>query len=224
MTLTVIGTGSSGNCYALEDSTGRKLLLDVGMSYKSILRGIGFNILGIQGICVTHIHADHYRAVPDMEALRFEVFKGYESELIETRRFGPYTVKSFRVEHDVPCCGYHITHEEMGTLVYFTDTEYCKYRFGAEHFLVECNYDERFLDDEHPAWEHVLRGHMELQTTVGFLRSSVSERTRTVTICHMSTQNLNLETASSDIKATLPDDVVFNIATPGKKIILTKGD
>ena len=224
MTLTIIATGSRGNCYALEDSEGRKLLLDAGISYKSILRGIGYNTLGIQGICVTHTHMDHYRAVPEMEKLRFNVFKGYESEVIQSMQMGPYTVKSFRVEHDVPCCGYHISHDEMGTLVYFTDTEYCKYRFGAEHFLVECNYDERLLDDEHPALEHVLRGHMELKTTVGFLQNSVSRRTRTVTICHMSDRNLDLLTASQDIQESLPEDVTFHIASPGEKILLQKGE
>lgn len=51
-----IGTGSSGNCYALYDNDGNILLLDLGLARKQILRGIGFNVSDVVGCVVSHEH------------------------------------------------------------------------------------------------------------------------------------------------------------------------
>lgn len=51
-----IGTGSSGNCYALYDNDSNILLLDLGLARKQILRGIGFNVSDVVGCVVSHEH------------------------------------------------------------------------------------------------------------------------------------------------------------------------
>lgn len=51
-----IGTGSSGNCYALYDNDGKILLLDLGLSRKQILKGLGFNVSDVAGCVVSHGH------------------------------------------------------------------------------------------------------------------------------------------------------------------------
>lgn len=51
-----IGTGSSGNCYALYDNVGKILLLDLGLARKQILRGIDFNVSDVVGCVVSHEH------------------------------------------------------------------------------------------------------------------------------------------------------------------------
>jgi phosphoribosyl 1,2-cyclic phosphodiesterase len=56
MNLKVIGTGSSGNAYSITDNTGHMLLLDAGLSYNSILRGIDFNTTKIDGVLISHHH------------------------------------------------------------------------------------------------------------------------------------------------------------------------
>lgn len=51
-----IGTGSSGNSYALYDNSGKILLLDLGVREKDIKKAIDYRILDVVGAVVTHEH------------------------------------------------------------------------------------------------------------------------------------------------------------------------
>lgn len=55
MQLTVVNTGSSGNCYLLE-SDGRKILLDLGVRWKEVLHAIDYDLSAIDFALVTHSH------------------------------------------------------------------------------------------------------------------------------------------------------------------------
>lgn len=55
MFIRCIGSGSSGNSYALYDNN-KILLLDLGMSRKDILRGINFNVSDVVGCLISHEH------------------------------------------------------------------------------------------------------------------------------------------------------------------------
>lgn len=51
-----IGTGSSGNSYALYDNSGKILLLDLGVKEKDIKKAIDYRISDVVGAVVTHEH------------------------------------------------------------------------------------------------------------------------------------------------------------------------
>ena len=51
-----IGSGSSGNSYALYDNSGKILLLDLGMPRKEILKAIDFKVSDVVGAVVSHGH------------------------------------------------------------------------------------------------------------------------------------------------------------------------
>ena len=107
-------------------------------------------------------------------------------------QYGKFNIKAFKLVHDVPCYGFYIQHPEMGTLIYASDTEYIRYRFkGANHILVECNYDKNFIQDDAVNRTHVLEGHMELQTTKEFLRVNNNPDLRNVVLLHLSANNSN---------------------------------
>lgn len=55
MRLTVINSGSSGNTYVLQNDL-EALVLDAGEPYKDVLKVLDYNILKVQGVCVTHSH------------------------------------------------------------------------------------------------------------------------------------------------------------------------
>ena len=55
MLLKVIGTGSSGNSYALE-SDNEILILDAGCRMKDVLKAIDYNVSKICGVLITHEH------------------------------------------------------------------------------------------------------------------------------------------------------------------------
>jgi len=61
-----LSTGSSGNCYYIENSNNEKILIDFGLSYrktKILLRERGINISDISGIFITHEHTDHIKGI-----------------------------------------------------------------------------------------------------------------------------------------------------------------
>ena len=59
--LTILGSGSAGNC-ALVETPKTRLLIDGGLSSKQTverLRACGVNPIEIDGILLTHEHGDH---------------------------------------------------------------------------------------------------------------------------------------------------------------------
>ena len=66
ITLYVLGSGSRGNCCALE-SDGKAILIDAGFSAREIERraeAAGFELGRVAGIALTHEHGDHSRGAP----------------------------------------------------------------------------------------------------------------------------------------------------------------
>lgn len=51
-----IGSGSSGNSYALIDNDGKILILDLGLSRHEIVKSIGYRVSDIVGCVVSHEH------------------------------------------------------------------------------------------------------------------------------------------------------------------------
>lgn len=124
-TLTVLGSGSSGNCYFLE-SGDDALVIDLGIGirlFKKYARNYGLNREHIRGIVLTHDHMDHVKAVGALtEEQRIPV---YASALVhqgmlrnrvirkkvpaqlrrdivpgETFSIGVFTLTSLRILHD----------------------------------------------------------------------------------------------------------------------------
>ena len=55
MKLNCISTGSSGNCYLLENNQ-EVLILDCGVASMDIKKALDFDLGGIVGVVVTHSH------------------------------------------------------------------------------------------------------------------------------------------------------------------------
>ena len=73
MLIRCIGSGSSGNAYALIDSKKEVFLLDLGLSKKEILKGIDFRISDVVCAVVTQCHKDHSKSVDDFEKMMVQV-------------------------------------------------------------------------------------------------------------------------------------------------------
>lgn len=194
MKLKVLGSGSSGNCYILESDT-EALIVEAGLPFKEVKKALDFNIRKIVGVVVSHSHGDHAKYVAEYEKAGMPVFKPYESELEkQVRTYGDFVITSFPLIHDVPCCGFHLFHEDIGTLIYASDTEYIKYRFkGLNHILVEANYSKDLISDIPQKRRHVLTGHMEISTTCGFLEKNRSPALQNVILLHLSGDSADAE-------------------------------
>lgn len=223
MVLKCLGSGSSGNCYLLSSGT-ETLIIEAGIPYKRILKGLDFNLMNIVGVVVSHSHSDHSKSAEDFKRAGIPVFDSYDSEAEkQVRTYGKFVIHSFKLEHDVPCMGFYILHPDMGSLVYLTDTEYCKYRFpNVNHILIEANYDSRLIPEDHPAMVHILKGHMELQTTKGFIQANKSSELRTIILCHMSEDNMDYEVMQKEISEVAGKRVKVSVAERGLSVELSK--
>lgn len=136
-------------------------------------------------------------------------------------KYGRFGIKAFRLIHDVPCYGFYIQHPEIGRLVYASDTEYIKYRFkNLNHILVEANYSDDLIDKEAINREHVLRGHMSLQTALDFISTNDNPALRNVVLLHLSDKNSDSEKFLQQTKQTVKYGANCYIAEKGLEVDL----
>ena len=167
---------------------------------------------------------DHSKSVDDFKRYGISVFEPYKDDKFERKKtFGRFEIYPFELVHDVPCFGFYIRHTDMGSFVYLSDTEYCKYRFSrVNHILVEANYDKRIIDSSHPAKEHILRGHLELQTTKDFISANKTPDLRNIILCHLSSENADPETMQKEVQSVAGKWVNVAVAHAGFEVELSK--
>lgn len=191
MKLKCLESGSSGNCYILENDS-EVLIIEAGIPFMAVKKALDFNISKIVGVTVSHSHGDHAKYAGEYKKAGISVFRPYREEIAcpLAIKYGGFRIKGFRLVHDVPCYGFYISHAEMGILVYASDTEYIKYRFrNLNHILVECNYSKDLISEDAVNRSHIMTGHMELQTMLEFLRANNSPNLQNVVLLHMSARN-----------------------------------
>lgn len=191
MTLKVLGSGSSGNCYIL-DNGDEALVIETGVPFIEVKKALDFDISRIIGAVISHRHLDHAKYADEYAAAGVQLLRPYDGDSKQAA-MGAFQITAFSLVHDVPCWGFFIAHPECGNILYASDTEYIKYRFAGKyalnHILVEANYDKELIDPDAPNREHVLTGHMSIQTAVEFLRANDNPELVNVVLLHMSDKN-----------------------------------
>ncbi len=230
MKIKVLGSGSSGNCYILQDEN-ETIILECGIRYKEILSGLNYDLSNVVGCLVTHEHKDHSKAILDLNKNGIDVYasigtfkmlniENHRTKIIKSEqvfKLGGFTILPFNVKHDAKePLGFLINHNKIGSLLFITDTYYCEYIFkDINHILVECNFRKEILDENIAKGvipvslrNRIVKSHFELSNTIDFLKSSDLSRTETVTLIHLSSQN-------SD-ERYFKDEVEKNIGIPVK--------
>lgn len=227
-----IGTGSSGNSYALYDNDGKILLLDLGLARKEILKGIDFNVSDVVGAVVSHGHRDHTKAVKDFENMGIEVFKpymNYEPNYLRrnemyVKAYKNFKVTSFQLPHNGTAnCGYFIETDNQRVL-YLTDFEYCPYIFGKQkvnHILIECNYQQELVSRDLANYKHKIKGHCSLETCKSFIAANKTNALRTVILCHMGAETTIAEECLSEVQKVVGEGVKCVCAAAGETVELS---
>lgn len=132
---------------------------------------------------------------------------------------GDFEIIPFGVPHNMTNCdGYLIKHKNIGSMLFITDAEYCPYNFSnmqINHVMVECNYSLDYVSKDLGNYEHVLRGHMELETCKRFIQSINSSCLRSVGLLHLSGENSDAERFRREIEALVDCDVKVYVAEKG---------
>lgn len=208
MKLTVLSSGSHGNCYELKSETS-SLLLEAGLPIATISKAVSFT--GLQACLVTHEHKDHAKSALDIARRGIHVITSpgtarimklmhpfvYTMKAGQTMRVGDWDIIAFDTRHDAEePLGFLIRYRPTGeTLVYATDTYYLRYRFpGTHYWIVECNYIDEILQEqledgclpEQPMVTRLRKSHMSLSRLIDALKANDLSKTRKIVLVHLS--------------------------------------
>jgi len=207
MSIKVLASGSSGNCYLLETEK-ETLIIECGIRYRDILKGLNFDLNKVVGCLISHEHGDHSKAINEIMNVGIDVYmsvgtkEGIDFKSSATHRInivkhgkrykiGGFDVVPFNVEHDVSePLGFLLQHKELGKILFATDTYYLRNTFkNVDHILIECNYSEDILEEIPPYRARVLKSHMSLETLKETLKTWDLSRIKDITLIHISEGN-----------------------------------
>ena len=240
MRVTVFGSSSSGNAYAIEFENGQILLLEAGMPYKKIAKAFPGRWSDVLGCLITHEHKDHSRYIEHyidagivISASEGTLKKlGINSHLKVNRVHGGMIFKlaediyvyPFDVKHnaDEPL-GYMIIDKNSDeSLLFITDSAYLDYSFkDINYYMVECNYiDEIVLQTRLKGDYTAPNYHMSLSTCIKFLGKCTLTNARKIILIHLSGVNSDEEKMVNDVRNSTGIDTVA--ASPGMILRLSK--
>lgn len=239
--LKVLGSNSKGNCYLLSTSK-ETLIIECGIKYKDILAGLDYDLSKVVGCLVTHEHKDHSKAMQELSDNGVDIYASYmtiECSLDMTKslypnpyrmhsvksqehfKVGTFTILPFNVHHDAEePLGFLINHEEIGNLLFLTDTYYCDYNFkNLNHILVECNYSKEYIEDETLSLRNrIVNSHFELSNVIEFLKANDLSKVKNIMLLHLSSSNADESHFKEEVEKNI--GLPIEIAKKGKEIDL----
>lgn len=211
MRLHILGSNSFGNGYILETDT-EALLIEAGVPMRNYMKALKWQLRKAVGAVVTHEHNDHAAFVKDIvasgvlvlaldEVLVKHGIKGNPfTKAIESGKgykVGGFKIQPLTVKHDVPCVGYIIQHDDMGKLLFITDTITFDYIVpGLNVVMIEANYAddivaENIAKDPKKAGmrKRLLNSHMEIDETKAILACQDLSEVDKIILIHISDSN-----------------------------------
>ena len=189
--LTILGSGSAGNCAYLETDETR-VLIDAGFSFRQIrkrLASIGRAPENLTGILITHEHSDHIQGLGALteklrvpiycnratkETIEYQLKRSLDHRLFETGasfELGDILVETFMVPHDAQDPVGFLLRTAAGNIGFLTDlghvTRSVLERVRPANVLVlEANHDVKLLQEcRHRPWslkQRILSRHGHL--------------------------------------------------------------
>lgn len=249
MKLTVIGSGSAGNCYVLE-ARDSALILECGLPPERVFKTSSVMPSKVAGCIISHEHGDHAGFARRFAALGMTVYAsmGTLSALGMTKdsarcrslrsmmpsRIGEWMVIPFDLIHDaVEPTGFIIKHPECGKILFVTDTRYVPLSFRLQrldHIMVEANYSDDILDDNvlenkmtMDRAVRVRQTHMSLRSACELVKANETPALKTVILLHLSSGNADPERFAREASKTALLAQVY-VAAAGLSIELNKNE
>ncbi|REC57013.1 MBL fold metallo-hydrolase [Chryseobacterium piscium] len=211
MKLKVIGSGSKGNAYLLENEE-EALLIECGVNIMDIKKAIDFKVNKISGAICTHEHGDHAKSINEVLGSGINVYatagtfqNSTSKNTVSSRKVvipqkgqfkvGNFNVISFPTIHDVAePCGFLVNHTDCGTVLFLTDTVYCPYTFkGLNNIIIEANYDADIINeklgDKKFLRDRIYNSHMSIETCMDFLLANDLSQVNNIVLIHLSDSN-----------------------------------
>lgn len=211
MKIEVIASGSSGNCYKVNNKD-TALLIECGIPYLKIQEKLNYKLSNIDACLISHEHKDHSRDYKKLIKFGTQVFMtegtkaaldpcDYRINILEKEEFykklkiGSFLIKPFKTIHDArEPVGFLIKDTVSGErLVFITDSKYCKYKFSVDYMLLEVNYTARAINNNtslNPKLrKRIKETHMSLETAIDFLSKCDLKKLKMIYLIHLSDSN-----------------------------------
>ncbi len=230
MKISVLASGSKGNCSYIEtDKT--KSLVDLGMSAGYIaksLKSIGVDPSSIQRVFITHTHTDHVAGLKvflkkyhPIVYLTKKMEKELDFDILdkvyidEDMSIDDLDVKVIKTSHDAADSNGYIFSSLDKSIVYITDTGYIHVKNfnklkNKSLYVFESNHDVRMLKNgKYPYYlqQRILsdKGHLSNKDSAYYLSQFIGDNTEKIILIHLSEENNKPEVALKTLLDTLED-------------------
>jgi phosphoribosyl 1,2-cyclic phosphodiesterase len=229
--ITVMSSGSCGNCIAVLDSRGKYVLLDVGIRYKEILKSMSWNLSSCIASLCTHLHSDHSKALYHFIESGIPCYANQDvcdhykgCNLIDRAiLIDGWKVQTFGLVHNVPNNAFILDTFDGIRILYCTDTEYVPQIVRNVHYaIIECNYDDEILIDALCDGKHIrsqFENHHSLERCVDYLKKIYNPNLQAIILSHISDSNGDPKMFQQRVKDELGFENVY-CATGGLEIPL----
>ena len=215
MEIKVLASGSSGNCVYISDGM-TSLLLDAGIKFSSIQKGLNFQLSKVTGCLLTHEHGDHSGAIQSImksgvdcymsrgtaEALGLNGHRIHIIEAMKQFQVGTWAIKPFQTHHDAQePLAFLLANQLHEKVLYATDTAYLAFKFqGLTHILIGCDYSMEILKAgvtegtvNRQLKRRIVQTHMSLERLLDMLRANDLSMLQEIHLLHLSKTNADAE-------------------------------
>ena len=219
--MSVLASGSTGNATYVESDKG-SLLVDAGLTGKKmegLFSQIDKEIKNVNGILVTHEHADHIKGLGvlarkyglpiyanektwsaiEKKDSRIPMDQKFIFNPYETKSLAGFDVESFNVSHDAIDPQFYVFHNNGKKFTILTDTGYVSDRMkgiikGSDAFMFESNHDVDMLRMCRYPWKTKQRilsdmGHVSNEDAGLAMTDVITDNTKRIYLSHLSQDN-----------------------------------
>lgn len=249
MKIKILGSGSKGNSTFI-DLGNKKILIDVGFSYKHIkeqLEKINVDPKEIDAVLITHDHGDHTYGLkvfinkvkpilyitPEIEEAILE--KPYEKSIYlgDELYLDDALIKVIPTSHDAITSNGFLIEKNSESLVYVTDTGYINQRYfnfliNKNYYILESNHDtEKLIKGRYPEYlqRRILsdKGHLSNELCAGYLSRLIGPKTKKVILAHLSEENNTVSLAlNTSLNILKENNIDFNNITCASQTEITE--
>lgn len=219
----ILGSGSDGNCILVYDNEGKCIVLDAGLPWNDILKGLSYDLDCVVCVLVNHIHKDHSLSVNRFLEYGIPVY-GNEEICGHYKGCMPigidkmlcksgYRIQTFPLVHNVENNAFIIDTADRIRVLYAVDTKYIpKIVKGVHVAIVECNFDDEVIIDNFCDSIDIrsqYQNHHSLECCTEYLHRLPKDNLQQVILAHMSKTNLDKKKAVTTIKEEIGLTNVF---------------